>query len=109
MVQLKAMLKAMLKLPLLWGTLGMLGEPKAGDNPKGNYEEEARVPQPGNGEPSRAPTVVQSTDSICNSKNPFSRLGIKVRCLERHRAQIISVTEMMDLWRILFGETLVRF
>ena len=39
-----AMLKAMLKLALLWGTLGMLGEPKAGGNPKGNYEEEARVP-----------------------------------------------------------------
>ena len=29
---------------LLWGTVGMLGEPKAGGNPKGKYEEEARVP-----------------------------------------------------------------
>ncbi len=58
----------------------MLGEPKAGGNPKGNYEEEARVPRGFPGEASRAPTVTQSNDSISNSKNPLrqSLIGEKI-------------------------------
>ena len=40
----ETMLKEMLK-PMLWGTLGMPGEPKAGGCSKGNDEKEAKVPQ----------------------------------------------------------------
>ena len=38
---------------MLKATLGELEEPKLGGNPKGNYEEEARVPRGFPEEPSR--------------------------------------------------------
>ena len=56
----------MLKLALLWGKLGMLEEPKAGGNHKGNYEEEA----PGDKEPSRGPLAAQSTEPLAQVRTP---------------------------------------
>ena len=60
----------------------MLGEPKLGGNPKGNYEEQARVPQGSSG--NRAGLASASSHrSYWKSKNPLrqSLVGEIYKCI----------------------------